>query len=69
MILFQEFQDALEEAAWCAESEKKTYVIHAMQSGFAVAKKQVGRRKSRGLEVGFKRKIVREQRAIHGIES
>jgi hypothetical protein len=61
MIIFTEFSDALEEAAWCADSERKTYVIHALQNGFAVSKKQVGRRRYRGLEVGFKRKYTRDK--------
>ena len=53
MIVFDEFKDALEEAAWCAADEKKVYVIYPAGSGFSVSKRQVGQRKNRGLEVGF----------------
>ena len=59
MIIFDEFKDALEEAAWCAEDEKKVYVIYPAGSGFSVSKRRVGQRKNRGLEVGFKKKITR----------
>jgi len=38
MILFQEFQHAIEEAAWCANNEKQTYAVAVYKTGFRVSK-------------------------------
>ena len=38
MIIFSEFNDALEEAAWCAESEQQSYGIAVYKTGFRVSR-------------------------------
>jgi|TARA_B100001094_G_scaffold243006_1_gene239065 hypothetical protein len=38
MILFDDFQDALEEAAWCADNEKQTYAVVVYKTGFRVSR-------------------------------
>lgn len=38
MILFAEFQDALEEAKWCADNEQQAYAIVVYKTGFKVSR-------------------------------
>ncbi len=38
MILFTEFQDALEEAKWCADNEQQAYAIVVYKTGFKVSR-------------------------------
>jgi hypothetical protein len=55
MIIFSEFNDALEEAAWCAESEKQAYGIAVYKTGFRVSRlSRMYQYKGIILEVGFK---------------
>ena len=55
MIIFSEFNDALEEAAWCAESEQQAYSIAVYKTGFRVSRlSRMYQYKGIILEVGFK---------------
>jgi hypothetical protein len=38
MIIFTEFSDALEEAAWCANNDKQAYGITVCKKGFRVSR-------------------------------
>ncbi len=54
MIIFSEFSDALEEAVWCAESDKQAYGIAAYKKGFRVSRlSRMYQYKGIILEVGY----------------
>jgi hypothetical protein len=59
MMTFEKLEDALEEASWCAEQEKRKYIVRYVHKSFYVYPK---RRKGVGryshIEVGFKRRIL-----------
>jgi hypothetical protein len=55
MIIFSEFNDALEEAKWCANNEKQPYGIAVYKTGFRVSRlSRMYQYKGIILEVGFK---------------
>lgn len=54
MMIFDEFTDALEEAKFCADEEKKVYRILAKPEGFCVLLKGKSRTRNRGIEVGYR---------------
>jgi hypothetical protein len=55
MIIFSEFNDALEEAKWCANNEKQVYGIAVYKTGFRVSRlSRMYQYKGIILEVGFK---------------
>ena len=54
MILFDSLADALEEAKWCAEKEKKTYLIRRKGDKFKVMPKTRVKKYVFHIEVGFR---------------
>ena len=55
MILFDKFEDALEEAQFCASTEKRKYIVRQKYSRFQVYPKyRKGKTKPGLIEVGFK---------------
>lgn len=54
MIIFSDFNDALEEAKWCANNEKQAYGIAAYKKGFRVSRlSRMYQYKGIILEVGY----------------
>jgi hypothetical protein len=45
---------ALEEAAWCAENEKRAYIIRPTKRGYRVSVKSRMQKNSPHIEVGFR---------------
>ena len=58
MIVFTDFEKALEEAEWCANEERIIYYVFLFEDKYVVRKKHGGspRPKRRHIEVGFKRR-------------
>jgi hypothetical protein len=54
MILFDRFKDALEEAEWCAKTEKRIYIILWRGDKFKVMPKYRMRRNCSHIELGYK---------------
>jgi hypothetical protein len=56
MIIFDDFERALEEAEWCANEERVLYYVFLFNDKFVVRKKHGGspKPKRRHIEVGFK---------------
>ena len=56
MIVFTDFEKALEEAEWCANEERVIYYVFPFGDKYVVRKKHGGspRPKRRHIEVGFK---------------
>ena len=55
MIIFDSFSDAAEEATWCAEQEKRKYIIKRLRNGYQVLPKyRKGVKRYAHVEVGFK---------------
>jgi hypothetical protein len=54
MIIFDTLEDALEEAKWCAEQEKKIYIIRRKGDKFKVTPKSRMRKYIFHIEVGFR---------------
>lgn len=56
MIVFTDFERALEEAEWCANEERVIYYIFPFEDKYLVRKKHGGnpKPKRRHIEVGFK---------------
>lgn len=62
MILFQEFQDALEEAKWCADNEQQAYAIVVYKTGFKVSRRsRMYQYKGTILEVGCTPNYTRDK--------
>lgn len=57
MILFDNLEDALEEAKWCAEQEQKIYIIKRKGVKFKVTSKSRVKKYAPNIEVGFNTKI------------
>lgn len=54
-MIFQSLEAALEEAVWCAEQEKRKYIIKARHNIYEVIPKyRKGVKRYRHIEVGFK---------------
>ena len=45
---------ALEEAAWCADNEKRAYIIRHTDRGYRVSVKSRAQKNSPHIEVGFR---------------
>jgi len=58
MIVFTDFERALEEAEWCANEERVVYYVFPFGDKYMVRKKHGGspKPKRRHIEVGFKRR-------------
>jgi len=56
MILFDNLEDALEEAKWCAEKEQKIYIIRRKGDQFKVMPKYRMQKYVFHIEVGFREK-------------
>lgn len=55
MIIFSDFNDALEEAKWCANNEKQAYAIVTCNKGFRVSRlSRMYQYKGIILEVGYR---------------
>jgi len=52
--VFDLFKHALEEAAWCAENEKRAYIIRHTDRGYRVSVKSRMQKNSPHIEVGFR---------------
>lgn len=54
MIIFDNLEDALEEAEWCAKDERRKYIVRPKYNSFEVfPKRRKGKVKSNYIEVGF----------------
>lgn len=54
MIIFDKFEDALEEAHWCAKTYRAIYYIVVWKGKFRVSRKRRIQLTRARLEVGFK---------------
>jgi hypothetical protein len=55
-VIFTDFQAALEEAAWCANEEKRKYILRFKNNSYEVIPKyRKGVKRYRHIEVGFRR--------------
>jgi hypothetical protein len=54
MILFDKFEDALEEAEWCAKTYRAIYYIVLWKGQFRVSRKRRIQLTRARLEVGFR---------------
>jgi len=52
--VFDRLSHALEEAAWCADNEKRAYIIRHTARGYRVSVKSRSQKNSPHIEVGFK---------------
>ena len=53
-VFFDKLEDALEEASWCAENEKKVYIIRQKNGRFKVMPKYRMKKYYFHIEVGYK---------------
>ena len=53
-MIFDDFQAALEEATWCAETEQKIYIVRRKKDKFKVTPKSRMKKYVFHIEVGFK---------------
>tara|TARA_R110000823_G_scaffold147179_1_gene277574 strand:- start:407 stop:589 length:183 start_codon:yes stop_codon:yes gene_type:complete len=54
VIIFDSFSDAAEEATWCAEKEKRKYIIKHLPQGYQVLPNPKGVKRYAHVEIGFK---------------
>jgi hypothetical protein len=54
-MIFDDFEAALEEATWCAETEQKIYIVRRKKDKFKVTPKSRMKKYVFHIEVGFKK--------------